>query len=217
MKNKIISHRGLWKITDNKNTFEALLNANLLGFGFETDVRDFNGKIYVAHDPINGFNKNLLFETLISKLVNKECILAINIKSDSIINSVINILEKYKIQNYFLFDMSIPEFYKNRNKAKKLFIGQSDVFNITTDLKNIGGVWLDSFTNESWITVDVINSIIKNNQKICIVSPELHNRDYESFWLFLIENNIIQNKNIMLCTDKPVEALSFFQKKLNND
>tara|TARA_B100000886_G_C20155158_1_gene379734 strand:- start:159 stop:404 length:246 start_codon:yes stop_codon:yes gene_type:complete len=51
---QIISHRGLWKSLHERNTAVAFERSFAKGFGLETDLRDFNGDIYISHDvPIN--------------------------------------------------------------------------------------------------------------------------------------------------------------------
>ena len=48
---KIIAHRGFWKIESEKNTMLALERAIENGFGFETDLRDYAGKLVISHNP----------------------------------------------------------------------------------------------------------------------------------------------------------------------
>ena len=47
---KILSHRGYWKTAEEKNTATAMHRSFSLGFGTETDVRDYNGKLVISHD-----------------------------------------------------------------------------------------------------------------------------------------------------------------------
>ena len=72
------------------------------------------------------------------------------------------------------------------------------------------GVWLDEF-NDHWLSTDVIEKHIESNKKVCVVSPELHNRQYVNEWDHYrkIESYIGKNK-IMLCTDFPEKAEEFF-------
>ncbi len=51
---------------------------------------------------------------------------------------------------------------------------------------------------------------LKNGKKVCIVSPELHNRDYINLWEILKTSGLQKVDGLILCTDKPVEATNFF-------
>ena len=55
---------------------------------------------------------------------------------------------------------------------------------------------------------------MKNNKKICIVSPELHNRKYEKEWNHYKEiEQQLNITNLMICTDYPELAQEFFNEK----
>ena len=51
---KIIAHRGYWLEQSEKNTLIAFERAMKYGYGFETDYRDYCGKIVIAHDVPEG-------------------------------------------------------------------------------------------------------------------------------------------------------------------
>ena len=69
------------------------------------------------------------------------------------------------------------------------------------------GVWLDSF-NSDWFNTQDINKILKRNKQVCIVSPDLHKREYKPVW-----GKYKEIGGIMLCTDYPMEAERFFNDK----
>ena len=71
------------------------------------------------------------------------------------------------------------------------------------------GVWIDGFFSEDWITEELLDFHIKAGKKICLVSPDLHGRDYKSFWKKL-KNYKIDFSQVMLCTDYPDVAKKFF-------
>ena len=72
------------------------------------------------------------------------------------------------------------------------------------------GVWLDEFFDH-WITKEIIQGHIENKKgNVCIVSPELHKRDYIYEWKTYKENfDIIFSKDVSLCTDKPKKRKIF--------
>ena len=117
------------------------------------------------------------------------------------------LLEKYKVSNYFTFDMSIPEMVYQHKTGLKFFTGQSDIIPEPIMFDKAEGIWLDSF-NSDWFGEKEIKNILNQDKEVCIVSPDLHKREYKKVW------NIYRNINgIMLCTDYPMEAKEFFNVK----
>ena len=102
---QIIAHRGFWRTADEKNSFTALKRAVEYGFGFETDFRDFGGRILISHNPPigNEFTADELFRLYAES--GKKGTLAINIKADGLQDMMLELLNKYGIEDYFLFDM----------------------------------------------------------------------------------------------------------------
>lgn len=73
------------------------------------------------------------------------------------------------------------------------------------------GVWLDEFCNH-WISEEIILKHLDKNKQICIVSPDLHKRDFWREWdeyRYIINKHKLHNK-IMLCTDYTQAAKEFF-------
>lgn len=80
---KIISHRGYWKNNSEKNTKISFERSFRLGFGTETDIRDFNGNLVISHDiPTNTSISIDDFFEIYNRHSNS--ILALNIKSDGL-------------------------------------------------------------------------------------------------------------------------------------
>ena len=48
---KILCHRGYWKKEADKNTLAAIKDAFESGRGMESDIRDFDGKLVISHNP----------------------------------------------------------------------------------------------------------------------------------------------------------------------
>ena len=46
----ILSHRGCWNRDSEKNSIKAFEASFSLGFGVETDLRDYNGEIVISHE-----------------------------------------------------------------------------------------------------------------------------------------------------------------------
>ena len=203
----IIAHRGFWSTPDEKNSSIAFKRAFSKGYGVETDLRDLKGEIVISHNMPEG--QEIKFEDLVKMLNGRPNTLALNIKADGIYDSVFKILNKYDVENYFTFDMSIPDLvcqtqYENVN----VFTGMSDILNEPILLDRCTGVWLDSFYTD-WYSEIEIESILSKNKKLCVVSPELHGRQHIDVWK-LIKPYIDE---ICVCTDLPEAAEEYFYGK----
>lgn len=210
---QIISHRGYWKDSAEKNKIDAFERSFNLGFGTETDIRDFNGELVISHDIPNSLNGELLYLDdffKLYKLIGNNLPLALNIKSDGLQKMLHNLIIKYDISNYFVFDMSIPDTLGYIKREINYFSRQSEFEIMPSLYKNCRGVWLDEFVNH-WITSEIIEDHLKNDKLVCIVSPELHGRNNIQEWLNY--KNFITNQfsdNLILCTDKPEDAKKYF-------
>jgi hypothetical protein len=206
---KIISHRGFWLDVDQKNSKFAFNNSFENNFGTETDIRDLNLKIVVSHDMPSDINLNIDLSQLIDIFLKKDLTLALNIKSDGLHSKVNEILKIKNYNNYFVFDMSIPDTINYINLGMNVFCRQSEYEQIVAFYEKINGIWLDSFEG-IWYNKDLILNHILNNKKVCIVSSELHKRDHIILWEKILDWELILNENIILCTDYPSQAKTFF-------
>jgi hypothetical protein len=206
----VLSHRGYWKDAAERNQVIAFERSFSLGFGTETDIRDYNGNLVISHDIAdeNCISVDVFFDMYNS--FDNTLPLALNIKSDGLQIKLKELIGQYKIENYFVFDMSVPDGIQYLNNNIKSFTRQSE---FETDPSFYGasqGVWLDEF-NGHWVNRSVIKGHIKNNKRICIVSPELHKRNYQYEWKSYKEiEQLIGVNSIMICTDYPEEARRYF-------
>lgn len=232
----ILAHRGLNKNIKHSNNFmeinSVLLNSHAtktqttscqgntlqdfkksfeFGYGVEIDIRDSCCKLVISHDMPN--IDSVLFEDFLKiyKKHGKSMRLAINIKSDGLCNPLKILLQQYEVDNYFVFDMSIPDTIHYFKNNMRVFTRQSEYEAISPIYKQSQGIWLDEF-QEHWINEKIILSHINNNKKVCIVSPELHGRDFMNEWedyKRIIKKHKLQNR-IMICTDYADLARRFF-------
>ncbi|RDC54237.1 hypothetical protein DU508_22375 [Pedobacter chinensis] len=210
----VLSHRGYWISDNEKNTVTAFKRSFELGFGTETDIRDLNGELVISHD-IPVLSKTTIYVQEFFNLYrsyNKDLPLALNVKSDGLQTQLRKLLEKYEISNYFVFDMSIPDGLQYHKHGFNVFTRQSEYEVRPAYYDESVGVWLDEFKSH-WISTEVIADHLKNNKKVCIVSPELHKRKYHEEWSdYKKMSNLITNQNnLMICTDKPEEARAYFK------
>lgn len=202
---RILAHRGYWNDTIEKNTPQAIRIALEKGYGIESDVRDYMGKLVISHNIADDscqkaeevfgwfrqFNNNLCF--------------AVNIKADGLKGLLKDCIEKYGIENYFLFDMSVPQMVEFREMGLRYFTRQSEVEKTPCLYEGAAGVWVDGFWSAEWITEELVGGHIDAGKEVCLVSPELHGREYRSFWQMVRRWQIDKSK-LLLCTDYPNEA-----------
>ena len=207
----VLSHRGYWKTLIEKNQPISFEKSFSLGFGTETDIRDYKGELVISHDIADA---NSILVKDIFEIYNKydnTLLLALNIKADGLQVKLKELLEEYKIENYFVFDMSVPDGLGYLKHKIKTFTRESEYEKFPSFYDEACGVWLDEFQGH-WINKEVIEKHIKNNKQICIVSPDLHKREYEKEWQHYkkIEKELGVN-NMMICTDFPEIAKEFFR------
>lgn len=208
---EIISHRGYWKVEAEKNLAIAFERTFSLGFGTETDIRDYCGDLVVSHDVPT--EKGITFSDLLGMYTKSNCqgTLAINIKSDGLQEKIKEVLNSFSVENYFVFDMSIPDTLVYLNKELNVFIRYSEYEPKTVLLEQCSGIWYDSFLGEK-LSIELVEEIIKQDKYVAIVSSELHGRDQIKMWEELnnLDINIFNSKKLILCTDLPELARSYF-------
>lgn len=206
---KIIAHRGLWNKREDGNTMESFCAAFKKGFGIETDIRDYNGEIVVSHNIATEYS--FLFEDVLKLYNETKCntSLAINIKADGLQKLLKDLLKKYNIKNYFVFDMSIPEQVVFHKEQFNVFTRMSEYETLPVLIDNAQGIWMDEWEN-SWINAEIIKKYTEKGKLLSIISPEIHGRDHLVLW-----DNLKQFKDIdevMLCTDIPCAAEEYFNE-----
>ncbi len=206
---KILSHRGYWKSIEEKNTERAFDRSFSLGFGTETDIRDLAGELVVSHDmPQSGaLPAKKMLE--IHQGNDSALPLALNIKSDGLQLPLIILIEKYEVEHYFLFDMSIPDALISLKHGLKCFTRQSEYEPDPAFYSQAEGVWLDGF-HEEWWDEELVQKHLDRGKKVCMVSPDLHRRPHLPFWEKLASWDARSSSALMICTDLPEAAKELF-------
>ena len=206
----ILAHRGFWLQAGEKNTRASFIRSFENRFGVETDIRDSAEEIFISHDMAKG---NEMTVDDFFKLYNSydpAVPLALNVKADGLCKMMADKLLKNKINNYFFFDMSLPDALGYIKEGLKIFSRQSEYEKQPYLYKEADGIWLDEF-NQHWIDEEIILKHFAEKKNICIVSPELHKRNYKEEWEhYKYITYKFGLENLMLCTDYPVEAKTFF-------
>ena len=201
----LLSHRGYWKSTDEKNAPSAFKRSFSAGFGTETDLRDASGKLVVSHDPPT--SGELLFEGLLE--IYREygfgLPLALNVKADGLQAQAKELLDRFGVENYFFFDMSVPDALGYLNRGLHSFTRKSEYETTPSFYDRAGGVWVDMFLSD-WVEESDIAPYLSDGKKVCLVSPDLHRRDPLLFWERVRSWDCVDNSDLMICTDRPEEA-----------
>lgn len=211
---QIISHRGFWSRPNEKNTIPAFENSFKNNFGIETDIRDYNSSLVISHD-IPQIESILLQDVF---LACSNCILqfplALNIKSCGLALPLKKLLREYDIHKYFVFDMAIPDYLEYIKNDIIFFTRQSEYEKEPAFYESAKGIWIDSFCT-TWFDNKLLLNHINNKKDVCIVSPELHAREYDSTWEMLkkISADYDINQKMLLCTDYPEKARRFFDEE----
>nr|AXL04862.1 hypothetical protein [Aeromonas hydrophila] len=210
---EIISHRGYWKTAEEKNTMEAFARSFRLGFGTETDIRDYRGQLVVSHDIPTEKSININDFLAAYKDSCTDGHLALNIKSDGLQKVLVQALSEFRIKNYFIFDMSIPDTIESIKYSLNIFSRYSEYECESGLWLQSKGIWYDNFGHNK-IDINFIENVLSREMKICIVSDELHRRNQSNQWRILksISNELLSSSNIILCTDHPEEAYEYFSQ-----
>lgn len=136
--------------------------------------------------------------------------LALNIKADGLQGMLKELLDSYRIENYFVFDMSVPEQVVYMKEGFCTYARQSEYEKKISLYKRADGIWMDGF-EQDWMTQELISEHLKNGKKIGIVSSEIHGRQEQKLWSLL--KKFKDDSRVMLCTDKPLEAKGYFYGK----
>lgn len=209
---RILSHRGYWQSAEEKNREVAFRRSFALGFGTETDIRDHNGTLVVSHDiPCGGeLSCEDLFRLRAEYVsASNPLPLALNVKSDGIQGLLQPLLEAFGIESSFVFDMSLPEQVVYARREFRFFSRQSEYEPTPSMLDRCAGVWLDGFEG-TWFDETVVKPHLDAGRCVCIVSPELHRRPHLPFWESMRSWAVLDNPQLMLCTDLPEAARSHF-------
>lgn len=203
---QILSHRGYWIDSSEKNSIKAFQRSFDSSFGTETDVRDCLGRLIISHDMPRGNEIDL--ESFLKIHGAQNLPLAINIKSDGLAAPLQRAMTVAKIKDWFAFDMSVPDMRDYIRLGIPVFTRMSEVEQTPVWIDQAAGVWLDAFTNQ-WYEVALIDELLQRGLRVCVVSPELHGRSYQCLWDQL--STLSKREGLLLCTDFPKHAKEFFK------
>lgn len=207
----VLSHRGYWKAAAEKNRPVAFARSFDLGFGTETDIRDFNRDLIVSHDMPSGDEPTLA--GLLEIMAGRSMWLALNIKSDGLGALLLQRMRAAGHTNWFTFDMSVPDLMVQIGLGLPVFTRASEFERQPPCYQQASGVWLDAFESE-WYNLSDITAFLDDGKYVCLVSPELHGRDPGPLWTELKASPLKHHPKLMICTDRPEEATIHLRENL---
>lgn len=206
---KIISHRGNLEgptSVNKSNSVSSLWEACKLGFGIETDLRNFNGELVISHDLPNSQSSSASALNEIVKTI-PEVYFALNIKEDGLGELITQQLNKSVLERSFFFDFSVPDYIANSSRDFNLFSRLSE-YESEASMPGNKGVWLDQF-HSLWFDHHKISELLDRGLEVSVVSSELHGRDYSNLWNMLKPYE--KSERLSICTDFPIKAVNFFE------
>jgi glycerophosphoryl diester phosphodiesterase len=211
---EIISHRGYWRQDNEKNKRVAFERSFDLGYGTETDLRDSHGEIVISHDMPCGDEVSLREFLGLYRQSGCTGTLALNIKADGLQERVRQELKAHEIENYFLFDMSVPDCLVSLNYGLTCFSRFSEYEPKSVLWDKCQGVWYDSFHGTD-LDPEILDAVISEGKRVCIVSSELHKRSYQPLWESLsnLKLETLCSDKLILCTDIAETARDYFNGK----
>jgi hypothetical protein len=205
----ILSHRGSWKAPPEQNTLAAFERSFRCGFGVETDLRDAAGRLVVSHDPPSEAAPSFAPVLRAHRELAPGVPLALNIKADGLQPLLSELLRRYRVPEYFAFDMAVPDMRGYVAAGLRVFTRHSELEPSPACYGQAAGIWLDAFESD-WFDEGVIVGHQRRGKRVCLVSPELHGRDHRPLWDRLRSMPRVSHRDLMLCTDHPEAAREFF-------
>ena len=161
------------KVRHRVNDTQTLLRTPL-NMGVEIDLRSLNHEIILAHDP---FSPGELFKDWLQWYDHSMIIL--NVKEDGLEESILALLKKFGVTNFFFLDQPYPTIRKTISSGCSKIALRLSEFEGIENLQKMKGlvewVWVDSFEPYSHSPKTLI-SLKDMGFKVCMVSPELQGR-----------------------------------------
>lgn len=200
----IYAHRGMWQTPNQQNSRQSIEAARLFGYGVETDLRSKSHSLVISHDPYGDSNPLAVDEIDFAEIP-----VALNIKEDGLLPQYEAFINKYPNQHTFLFDGSIPEMVKIKEKKLPHALRLSEY---ETELPwEPQFLWIDGFNSDWWIESPKILNLLEK-YFVVFVSPEIHGREIEGAWEFFCLLHSKGSAQFGICTDHPDKLKSTFNE-----
>jgi len=140
--------------------------------------------------------------------------LALNIKADGLQEALQDVLTRFDVTRYFVFDMSVPDTLGYIRRGLPIAARLSEYEDGRWFFDQADTIWLDAFEGE-WYSREYVIDLLESGKRVCVVSPELHKRPHRMLWeeLRTIPESLTQE--LYLCTDLFLEAMEAFNVQKN--
>ena len=153
-------------------------------YGVELDLRDLGDRLILRHDP---FGDGEDFEPYLSAYRHGPMVL--NVKSERIEPRVLELVRRYRVENYFFLDCSFPMIRLLRSQGERRIACRFSEYEPVEGCLALAGmvdwVWVDCFTKMPF-TLSTY-AALKEHFRLCAVSPELQGRPAESIPAYAAE------------------------------
>ena len=188
-------------IVHRRNLIDELHTTNRK-YGVEVDIRSEGNRLITHHDPcVTGESFNEWINAY------QHGTLILNVKEEGLEQRIIQIMEKYCLEDYFFLDQSFPFLVKWSNLGvHRAAVRVSEFESVETALTLAGKVdwvWVDCFTHFP-LSTEESQRLKQAGFKLCLVSPELQGRDAEKEIPELIQ--LLEELEILpeaVCTKHP--------------
>jgi glycerophosphoryl diester phosphodiesterase len=200
---EIITHRGHWTTSAERNTLAAFERSFAGGMGAEIDVRDLGGSLVVSHDPPRAGALALEQVLAAHAAHGRPGVLAINVKADGLAAVVTSAL--VATPRWFAFDMSVADTLQYTRAGVPYFTRQSEFETDPVLYEHAAGVWIDCFERD-WVQESTLSDHLHAGKAVCLVSPELHGRACDAAWNAWSTWDVRHEEAVSICTDLPEQA-----------
>jgi hypothetical protein len=188
-------------IIHRRNTLAELL-ATPVKYGVEVDIRSFGERLIIHHDAFvvgedfNDWIDHYRHGTLI-----------LNVKEEGLEQRLLDLMKKKNIEDFFFLDQSFPFLLKTASQGEIRCAARVSEFEcidtVLTLTKKVDWVWVDCFTRFP-LSGEEAERLRLAGFKLCLVSPELHQRsapeEIPALRALLIERRIVPDA---VCTKMP--------------
>jgi hypothetical protein len=170
-------------------------------FGAEIDIRSRQGRLILAHEPHHSGPTLRSFLALYARRKIKGTLI-LNTKEDGHEEKILNLMNHYKLSNFFFLDLTLPTLVRlairQREPRVALRVSEFEPPEATQAfVSRARWIWLDCFSGRPFSVAAVRR--LRQKFKVCLVSPELQGYGRESISRFKILSRDIDT----VCTKFP--------------
>ncbi len=194
------------------NTLEQLKNLPLSD-GAEIDIRYHENELILHHDSFHHHEDRPISLNSFLKAWNHLGPLILNLKCEGVEEMCIELMNFFKVRNWFFLDMSMPYFVRYSNLSNDKSSINFDNSNLAVRFSDyepieyaisfqgkVKWVWVDSFHNFP-LSIPKYKKLKDNKFKLCLVSPEL--QGFNKNEILNMKSKIVDMSIDAVCTKYP--------------